>query len=501
MKKKLVILGAAALSAAAAVPALAFENEFHGLYRVKGIVSNFQASGLAGNEGGIKTPAVVAVAPDLTTTPIKPGTAAAPAVLYNGSEALLSTRSRTYSLIEQRARLQYIGKASDDLKLVTHFEIDSTWGDAAYQNGRGIGGGLAADTVNLETKSVYIDFNSGFAPVNFKVGIQPWTDAYKGIFLSDDVGGAVATAKTGAATGTAAFFRTYDQGGTTALGKRNVDVYVADGKIAISRTLSLGGSFYLANNDVNTARQRTYTYGVNAAAKAGVVDLDAFVLYQGGHELYGFNTNTAKNNGARDLEAFAGQVAVKANLGAVSVRAAGLYASGDDQKSSSSAKSFQNIFAAGAPAGGTSGGPGGPAGGGTSSGVYYSSNMLLLLRSAWATDSDNALIASINNKNAGLVAAFVGFDAKISDKFSANINLGHAQVAARNEAVAGSATSRTTSKDIGTEANLQLNYALYPNLTATAQGAYVLLGGYTKAGQLADLKDPYLGVLMLNYTF
>jgi hypothetical protein len=485
MKKKLVILGAVAISAAAAVPALAFENEFHGLYRLRGMVTNFQAAGLTKSEGEVKTAAVAAVAPDLTTTPIKLGTAAAPAVLYNSSEALLSQRTRSFTLFEQRARLQYIAKANDDLKLVTHFEIDSTWGDAAYQNGRGIGGGIAADTVNLETKSAFIDFNSTMAPVNVKLGIQPWTDAYKGIFMSDDVGGGVATAKFGPATATAAFFRTYDQGGATALGKKNVDVAVADGKIALSKALSLGGSFYYANNDINAGRQRTYTYGVNAAAKAGIVDLDAFLLYQGGKELYG-----AAN---RSLEAFAGQVAVKANLGAVAVRAAGLYASGDDQKNTKSAKSFQNIFASGAP--------GATPGSSTSSGVYYSSNMLLLLRSVWAMDSDQALVTSINNGGAGLVAAFAGVDAKITDKVSVNVNLGHAQVAERNQAVAASATSRTTNKNIGTEANVSVNYALYPNLTASLQGAYVLLGGYTTAGKINDLRDPYLAGLMMNYTF
>ena len=71
----------------------------------------------------------------------------------------------------------------------------------------------------------------------------------------------------------------------------------------------------------------------------------------------------------------------------------------------------------------------------------------------------------------------------------------------RNEAVAGSATSRCTNKNIGTEGNLFVNYALYPNLTATLQGAYALLGGYKKAGLAPDIKDPYLGALTLSYTF
>lgn len=454
MKKKLVILGAVALTAAAAVPALAIENEFHGMYRLRANVTNFQTAGLSGTTGV--------------------GAAATPT-------QLLSSESRSYTLFEQRARLQYIAKANDDLKLVTHFEIDSTWGDAAYSNGRGIGGGIAADTVNLETKNVYLDFNLPSTPINMKVGIQGWTDAYKGVFMSDDVAGAVATGKFGPATATAAFFRTQEAGGTTALGKKNVDVYVLDAKMAPSKALTVGASYYLANNDNNYSGQQVHTIGLNAATKLGMADVDAFFLYQTGDELYAAS--------GRDLSAMAGQVAAKINLGKAAVRVAGLYASGDDGKRADKTDAYQNIFAAGAGAAGSS----------TSSGVYYSSNMLLLLRSVVAMDSDTSLVASINNGNRGLVAAFLGADVTMNDKLSASINAGSAQVDKRDETTA--AKSRTTNKNIGTEVNVNLNYKLYPNLTATAQGAYALLGGYTKAGAHKDLKNPYLAGLMLNYTF
>ncbi len=462
MKKKLVILGALALTAAAAVPALAFESEFHGMYRLRAMLTNFEDAGLTG-----------------TNTVIVPGK-------QNTNLLSTSSQNRAFTLFEQRARLQYIGKANDDLKLVTHFEIDSTWGDAAFQNGRGQGGGLGADTVNLETKSVYLDFNIPSTPVNVKLGIQPFTDAYKGIFLNDDVGGAVASAKFGPATATAAFFRTYDAGGTTALGKQNVDLYVVDAKIAPIKAITLGASYYLANNDVNYSGQQTHTFGVNAAAKLGIVDLDAFLLYQGGDELY------AKTG--KDLEAFAGQVAAKVNLGVVAVRAAGIYASGDDGRNGGKSHVFQSLWDAGAPTVA-------PKPGTSPASNYYSSNMLLLLRSSFAMDSDQALVTSVNNGDAGLVAAFVGADLKVNDKLSANFNLGHAMVDKRNEAAWGvSATSRSTNKNIGTELNTSVNYALYPNLTATAQGAYVFLGGYKKLNN-GDLRNPYLAGLMMNYTF
>lgn len=457
MKKKLVILGAAALTVAAAVPAFAIENEFHGMYRLRAMMTNFQAA---------------------------------------GNSPLLSNESRDFTLFEQRARLQYIAKANDDLKLVTHFEIDSSWGDAAYSNGRGIGGGLAADTVNLETKNVYLDFNVPSTPVNMKVGIQGFMDAYKGIFLFDDVAGAVATGKFGPATATAAFFRTYDSGSPNStpstsgnvFGKRNVDLYVLDGKFAPSKAVTVGASYYLANNDVNFSGQKTHTFGVNAAAKAGIADLDAFLIYQGGDELYKTATNTGS---AKNLSAFAGQVAAKVAVGPAAVRAAVLYASGDKGKDKDNSKAYQNIFASGAA--------GNAPGSSTSSGVYYSSNMLILMRNIVNMDSDQSLVSSINNGNRGLQAAFVGADVKVNDKLSASVNIGHAFVDKRD--MTSTAKEATTNKNIGTEFNANVNYALYPNLTATLQGGYALLGGYTKAGAVKDVKDPYLAGLMMNYTF
>jgi len=456
MKKKLVIFGAAAITAAAAVPAFALENEFHGMFRVRGILTNFQSAGLSG-----------ITAKGAASTPTQ----------------LLSTENRSYTLFEQRARLQYIAKANDDLKLVTHFEIDSTWGDAAFQNARGQGAGLGADTVNLETKNVYLDFNLPSTPVKAKVGLQGFTDAYKGIFLNDDVAGAVATGRFDAVTATGAFFRTYDAGGTTALGKKNIDVYVLDGRFGLNKTTTLGASYYLASNDVNYSGQQTHTLGINAATKLGTVDLDAFLLYQTGDELYGAT--------GKDLNAFAGQVAAKANIGLFTLRGAGLYASGDDNSRPDKSYAYQNLLDSGAAAAAP--------GTGNSSGQYYSSNMLLLLRSSWNLDSDNSLVPSINNGNRGLVGVFLGTDTRINDKFSASVNIGKVAVGKRDQKV--TAKSATTSSDIGSEVNVNLNYLLYTNLTATVQGAYALLGGYTRAGNAKDLQNPYLAALVLNYTF
>jgi len=83
--------------------------------------------------------------------------------------------------------------ASENLKLVYKNEIDMEWGDktpsASNPGGRNDGGGAGGDTVNLETKNVYLEFMVPDTPVKATVGLQGVT-LHKGWFISDDVAGA-----------------------------------------------------------------------------------------------------------------------------------------------------------------------------------------------------------------------------------------------------------------------------------------------------------------------
>ena len=126
--------------------------------------------------------------------------------------------------VDQRTRLFYTAKFSDDFKFVNKFEFNSSWGDTTksqtakvqtgttfnadgsttpvYTNydvsgaGLGAGGDLGADGKgNLRIKNSYADFNVGSA-VNAKIGILPATIA-RGFIFDDDASGAVATLKFG----------------------------------------------------------------------------------------------------------------------------------------------------------------------------------------------------------------------------------------------------------------------------------------------------------------
>src|ERR1035437_1650859 len=95
LKKKILVAAAvSALGVAAAVPAMALENEFSGIYNLRFYLSNVDNG---------------------TWGTIVPGTST-------------GNTMKAQNYFEQRARVKYTAKASDDLKLVTHFELDSKFG-------------------------------------------------------------------------------------------------------------------------------------------------------------------------------------------------------------------------------------------------------------------------------------------------------------------------------------------------------------------------------------
>lgn len=473
-KKALALAAAGVLTAATAVPALALENEFHGMFRFDGITGNF----LTGGSG--------------------PG------------YSLLANNPLTRTYVDQRARLQYIAKASDDLKLVTHFEIDSRWGDNSYAPygagatstvSRNNGGALGADQVNLETKSVYLDFNIPGVPVNGKVGMQPIIDSYKGVLYNADAAGALFTGKTGALTTALGFFRFDDNrsanGTTSVVGKLTRDFLIADAKYAINKDIKVGASYYYYNDDKSAVGSPAITApspyatgkdvelhmaGLNAAANFGMVSVDGFVLGQDGR----FNDN--------HVSALAANVGAKVQLPVGKVKTNFLYTSGSGDTRYN--HSFIPVTNETSNAYGEN--------------SFYDAGMQLLMRSPYGmSNSDQAIVYDNGNRGQGIVAGFLGYDATYGKTF-ANANAGFLAAARSNDTVKPTnnvTTDKNSSNYMGTEINAEVGYKLYDNMTASVQGAYVFLGDYfkgtakTHAGDGTDPTNPWLARILLNYTF
>ncbi len=457
-KKTAAIAAAVGALGAVSVPAFALENEFKGMYRAYGYYTN----ALSGN-----------------------------------TTFHLAKDSEADKFIEQRARLMYTAKASADLKLVTHFELDTKFGgstSAKYANGNATSGSdagtLDADRVTLETKNVFLDFNCPLTGSNVKVGILPFNDAYQGTWGNFDGTGVVISKKFGAFTGTYGYI-TAGQAGITAdttvagvltpggtgaafnSDSKTTDVNVLDGKFAVSKDLTIGVNYYNVLG-ANATNYQMHMLGLNAAGKFG----PAAVTASFGYQLGDFSKT-------KDISAFGGAVALKVDAGPGKVNASFLYLSGADADSADATKTTKNnAWQTNAAAN-----------------YFTPANMWLITRNAATINSSTAIGstgADITRGGRGIMGVFAGYEGA-ADKLYYNANVGYAQVNEKRTA---------NSEDVGTEVNLTVGYKLYPALTISATAAYAFLGdGYGKStgtllpGGVANADDPYLTNVALNFSF
>ncbi len=439
-KKLLAFAAVSALSAATAVPAMALENEFHGMFKFMG----YQTNALQG--GDLKV--------------------------------LASDDAHSGFFAEQRARIMYTAKANDNLKLVTHFELDTRFGGLKVTDTKGYkgtyngndGGQLDADSLTLETKNVYLDFNCPITGANFKVGMQPWADAYQSLFLLADMTGVIGSKKVDNFTGSLGWFRFDDNTAAiaaadttnTGAGEYTADLIVVDGKYALNKDITLGASYYNVQNDSGTTTpnyELLHMIGLNADMKFGDAVVKPFAAYQFGEK-----------NDTTDISAYMFGATAKVKVGPGSVNLAGYYLSGDNNNTGD-VKSFQTIAA--------------------STTYFNASNMWLLQRPGQAINTSTSLLGNDNTaKGLGSAGVFAGYEGTM-DKVFYNANVGYMTTSKKNAA---------GDKSIGTEINAQVGYKVYDNLSASVAGAYAFLGNYFDA-TAPDADNPYLVNVQLSYAF
>lgn len=500
LKKTVAIAATAGALAAVAMPAMAFENEVHGTSRLRYFISNYENGG-GGNPFSVNTAT---------------GKVSQPS--GNASENL-----KVNNYFEQRSRLFYTAKASDDLKLVTAFEIDSIFGDRAQSGttpaaqtvgtaaftgatGRNEGGALESDTVNLETKWVYLDFKIPSTSVRVSAGIQPFKDQLKGIFLDADVAGVVATGKAGPATIKTGYLRAYDQsyfGTGRPRGMDNLEIGVVEAKFALSKDASIGTAYYLYNDNRSNSNPfptndiMIHTFGLTGDAKLGALSLSGFAAYQGG-------ILKTPSSGSTYLNALAYNVAAKVPVGPGTLKTAMLFTSGNAQNTGKHLTGWVGTTQAQnntwSNAAGTS--------------TYNESGMMLLNRNAAAGTgtTDVAIVYNPGNGNSisnmqGVYLASLGYDAAITPKMYLNSNVGAAWAAHTNslKPVDG-VMGKNATNYMGTEVNIETGYKMYDNLTASLQAAYVILGGYyngstTVAGATQNPENPFTVRTSLIFNF
>jgi hypothetical protein len=446
-KKFLAVAAAGALTAATAVPALALENQFSGAFTSFYDLSNYSA-------------------------------------VYGQKDPENNAATENYFV--QRVRLGYTAKASDNVKLVTKFELDYRFlGNNSYTTGRNTGGALGADSVNIETKNLYLELN--YPAVITKIGMQGVDDAFKGTIFSADMAGIQFGHNYDNASVAAGFFRWNDSGEAFKLGKNVRDMFMLDAKYNINKDVKVGAAYYFikdnranadtvtpvgaptgftANGDpiyaavtttTNPANDiKVHTLGLNAEGVFGPLTLNGFAVKQ-------FGDLTATTT-AKGYELNAG---AKLNLGAAgTLRSEFLYVPGGKN----------TLYTA----------DNGDEGGG-----FYDNEMVILGRDKNAFTLDAAIVFDVSNAAQGVIFGSLGYDYTFTEKLSASANAGFA-------AVAKNINNRGTSDYLGTEINAETNYKLTPNVTLGARAGYVVLGDYFK-GTNAD--NPYDLKVLAKYSF
>jgi len=446
-KKIMVAAAAGALAVAAAVPAMAIENEFHGSIMFRSFLSNMDSAQNA--------PA--------GATSIDPRT-------WN------STR-RTNNYTEQRTRLQYIAKASDDLKLVTQFEIDTIWGQAAS------GGDVDTDAMNIKVKHAYLDFNLGKS-VNVKLGQQSYKDTLKGLYVDADLPMAYVAVKAGKSYKLGLGYSRFNDTGLAIMtnnrynGKYTADLYVIDNTMTFGKNAKATLSYYLNadNSAQNNSDRKVHTFALGGAAKFGKLTVDGFAAMQAGYR----NMNNGSNT---NYHGWAANAVAKMPVGPGTVKVGGLFVSGNTHTDQHN-NAWQPIGSNGAVASNQT------------QNSYNDGAMMILTRNTNLVGTNTN--AFIRRPITNIALAHAGYDAKVTDKLSAMANVGMAWAPA-------SEANTQASDYMGTEINMMAKYQLYKNLDVRLQAAYMILGSYYKNTSATDATkypaDPFTTSLGIRYAF
>jgi hypothetical protein len=239
----------------------------------------------------------------------------------------------SYQYVTQRMRMYFNFIASENLKLVYKNEIDFQWGDSSFQTHRNDGGALGGDTVNMETKNIYLEFMVPDTPVKATIGLQGVT-LHKGWFISDDVSAArfdmnfdpvsittyVALAD-GTERGDAASNNDDWQIVTSGAYKaENMDARLTFG---YERLPTDGAAFVATDTDDNDLFLVMGEFNMS-------FDMFSFFVIAGKNfgEADGKGNDTATN---RNYDGYMAHVGANVALDMATIRAAVIYASGDDE--------------------------------------------------------------------------------------------------------------------------------------------------------------------------
>jgi len=369
--------------------------------------------------------------------------------------------------VTQRFRSYWNWIASENLKLVYKNEIDMEWGDASFAVARNDGGGAGGDSVNLETKNVYLEFMVPDTPVKATLGLQGVT-LHKGWFISDDVSAA-------------RFDMNFDPVSITAywtgLAGLNADASSNDDQWSVVAS----GAYKAENMDARLTFG--YQRNPNDGTSADDPESDDLYLVMGefnmSFDMFSFFVIAGKNFGEvksdgpttqdYDYKGYMFNVGANFALDMANIKAEFIFASGDDEGDFED--DFQGFV-----------------------GETYSWAEIISDGYTYDRNSDLAQIGG-DNSPSNMWAVHVGADFMPTDTTTLRADVYYVAMV-EDRTVAGE-----DEDEIGTEIDVRLIQKIYDNLSMTVLGAYLIAeDGYgTSATNSGD--DAFQVGLGLDFKF
>jgi len=409
-----------------------------------------------------------------------------------GSSYLPASKSSGSIFTDQRARLFFNVKSNENIGGTVALEIDSYWGNTSYDSGRQTGGGLGADSANVEIKNSYLWFTAG--DLKITAGIQTFLDDMAGIFVGggDMAGFRVdyALSKTSSlSTGVYTWWESQaTSAGTTKQWKDSVYFI----PLTVKQQLGSGtGSLFVYTIQDSTKgstgltatqgrrplaqydKAQIYYTGFNYGGKAGNVSYYLMGAYNFGT----FKDIVTATTDDKKISAFAVNAKVDVKIGDGKLRLNGLYVSGGD----STDKDKYNGFVTGEQYAGAQVMP------------LLQDDLVIIIGNTDQISNVTTLAVDVNNNNDGLQVAYGAFDYNLSPKLNAKAVLGYASADKQNSVA-------RLGKKMGMEYNAQLKYKFDENLTIAGVGSYAQIGDYFKTAAF-DADNAYKLLLKFMYSF
>lgn len=465
MKKKLIVALSSTLAVAMALPAFAKDHSINGYFRVRGIIADTSF--------------------DKDQDPVK--------------------------FVDQRARFKWTMGLNEYVSVTYFGEVDMQYGDTSYGAGtvykvpdgtlvgsapdgkpdeiktaatRNDGGRLGGDTVNLETKNLYLDVKIPETPVSARLGLQGFADNWDYLLFASDMAGVSLRGNFGMVNATGGWFK-WQEGSEQA--EDDFDLWALQLGFAPMDNLKIGVDGYYMNGNAKFSFPLStidgaadlYYFGVTGEYKLPMVTVDGWVVYNGG---------TIKDvaAGGKDLDISGWGATLR---GTVSVAGAkltlrGLYFSADDDAGDSDWESvripttLESIF-------------------------FIRDNLMIFLGDGPANTYTNDAYL----RDHGVAAGYGLWGVTLSGSYVPPMmkqvyvkgGLGYFGAVEDNRK-----TEKAEGKSFGTEVALRVGYKLAEVVDLSLNGAYAFLGDFydkTANNNSDDPDNPYKFYAMVNVSY